>query len=56
MYLFFPIDIGFVGGYQTFGVSIWGLGVFLFVFVCWGGSSVLPSFKALKLVPTVITG
>ena len=59
MYLFFFfIDIGFVGGYQTFGVSIRGLGVYLFVFVCLlgGVAASCQIFKALKLVPTVIAG
>ena len=57
MYLFF-IGIGFVGGYQTFGVSIRDLGVYLFVFVCLlgGVAASCQVFKALRLVPIVITG
>ena len=43
-----------VGGCQTFGVSIRGLGVYLFVVALfvffWGGcSSVLPSFQGLEV-------
>ena len=47
-----------VGGCQTFGVSIRGLGVYLFVVVClFGGvAASCQVFKALKLVPIVITG
>ena len=49
-----------VGGCQTFGVSIRGLGVYLFVvvlFVFGGGvAASCQVFKALKLVPIVITG
>ena len=50
-------SFGFIRGVSGFGVSIRVLGVYLVVVVVFfGGSSVLPRFKALKLVPTVITG
>ena len=54
-------SFGFIRGVSGFGVSIRILGVYLVVVVVFflrgeGGSSVLPRFKALKLVPIVITG
>ena len=46
-----------VGGCQTYGVSIRGLGVCLWLFCLFEGvAASCQVFKALKLVPIVITG
>ena len=55
---FLSLILVLLGGIKPFGVLIRGLGVYLFVFICllWGVAASCQIFKALKLVPIVITG
>ena len=55
---FLSLILVLLGGIKPFGVLIQGLGVYLFVFICLlgGVAASCQVFKALKLVPIVITG